>query len=86
MARVPEAMTPSKQSPGEANKLFGVREEPALGVGEAAKGRRGGTKTRFPCDLRAWNLSGWALGLRVLSRWSVTTLQGFLSDNRYLSV
>lgn len=34
-------MTPSKQSPGEANKLFGVREEPALGVGEAAKGRRG---------------------------------------------
>lgn len=43
-ARVPEAVTPSKQSPGEANKLFGVREGPALGVGEAAAGRRGGQR------------------------------------------
>lgn len=40
-ARVQEAVTPSEQSPGEANKFFGVREGPVPGVGEAAEGRRG---------------------------------------------
>lgn len=54
-ARVPEAMTPSKQSPGEANKLFGVREGPALGVGEAAEGRRG-DKDSLSLRLTARNL------------------------------
>lgn len=54
-ASVPEAMTPSKQSPGETNKLFGVREGLALGVGEAAEGRRGGTKTCSRRHLQAWN-------------------------------
>lgn len=37
---VPEAVTAGKQSPGEANKLFGVNEGTALGVGEAAEKTR----------------------------------------------
>lgn len=33
-------MTPGKQSSGETNKLFGVKEGTALGVGEAAEKTR----------------------------------------------
>lgn len=57
-ARVPEAMTPSKQSPGEANKLFGVREGPALGVGEAAEGRRGGQRLALAATYGQESLAG----------------------------
>lgn len=83
-ASVPEAMTPSKQSPGETNKLFGVREGLALGVGEAAEGRRGAQRHALAGTFRP-GIACWAPGLRVLPRWPVTTLQGS-SDNRYLSM
>lgn len=63
-ASVPEAMTPSKQSPGETNKLFGVREGLALGVGEAAEGRRGAQRHVLAATYRP-GIAGWAPGLRV---------------------
>lgn len=87
-ARVPEAMTPSKQSPEEANKLFGVREGPALGVGEAAEGRRG---DKDSLSLRLTGLESlWlgpgAAGSARLVRDNPPGLPQTAGDNRYLSV